>query len=289
MPFPRVKDYHKPGQPLVPNAYGVFYAMVSVCYWFIISFLGSTIPWLRVYSDDALALATSVLFGSTMGLIDDMIDLRWRYKAVLPVFASLPYIALGIPSRTSVQVPFIGLVQLNVLFFYLLVPLIVTVTTNTYNQLGGLNGLESLSGLIVLAGLSLAAQNLLLTIVPLLCLVWLGYLGFTGKAFVGNVGTFSIGLTLAIFSVLMDVKMVLLVCLVPFALNSVMILFSNYLKGERADTLVDKDGRLYSTHVRSLRTMILHNNPMGEHRAVLVLCGLVAMSTAAALVIRWLS
>jgi UDP-N-acetylglucosamine--dolichyl-phosphate N-acetylglucosaminephosphotransferase len=289
MPFPRVKDYHKPGQPLVPNAYGIFYAMVSVCYWFIISFLGYSIPWLRVYSDDALALATSVLFGSTMGLIDDMIDLRWRYKAVLPVFASLPYIALAVPSRTSVQVPFIGLVELNVLFFYLLVPLIVTVTTNTYNQLGGLNGLESLSGLIVLAGLSLAAQNLLLTIVPLLCLVWLGYLGFTGKAFVGNVGTFSIGLTLAIFSVLMDVKMVLLICLVPFVLNSVMILSSNYLMGARADTLVDEHGHLYSTHVRSLRTLILHGNPMGERRAVLVLCGLVAMSTGAALVVRWLS
>jgi len=281
MPFPKAKDYHKPGQPLVPNAYGIFYALISVCYWFILSFLD-------IYPREALALATSVLFGSTMGLIDDMIDLRWRYKAILPIFASLPYIALRPSDRTAIMLLFVGVIKLDILFFLLLVPIVVTVTTNTYNQLGGLNGLESLTGFIVLTGLAIVTQNLVLTVVPLLCLVWLGYLSFRGKAFVGNVGTFSVGLTLAVYAVLMNVKLVLLISLVPFILNSLLILFSNYILKERAETLIDEKGLLYSHKVRSLRTLILHDNPMSERRAVLVICALVAMSTGSAWVAHWL-
>jgi UDP-N-acetylglucosamine--dolichyl-phosphate N-acetylglucosaminephosphotransferase len=281
MPFPKVKDYHKQGQPLVPNVYGIFYALISVCYWFILSFLD-------VYPREALALATSVLFGSTMGLVDDVIDLRWRYKAILPIFASLPYMALRPMGRTAIWLPLIGVVQLDNLFFQFLVPAIVTVTTNTYNQLGGLNGLESLTGLIVLTGLAIVTRNLILTIIPLLCLVWLGYLSFTGKAFIGNVGTFSIGLTLAVYAVLMNVKLVLLISLIPFILNSFLILFSNYILKERAETLVDERGLLFSHKVRSLRTLILHDNPMSEHRAVLLICALVVMSTASALISHWL-
>ncbi|MCJ7634662.1 hypothetical protein MUP77_20015 [Candidatus Bathyarchaeota archaeon] len=278
MPFPKVKDYHKPGCPLVPNSYGVFFALISVCSWFVLSFL-------KVYSTEALALATSVLFGSTMGLIDDMTDLRWRYKAILPIFASLPYIAFGLPSRTTIILPLIGLVNLNILFFYLFVPIIVTVTTNTYNQLGGLNGLESLTGLIILTGLAIVTQNWVLTTVPILCLTWLGYLSFTGKAFIGNVGTFSIGLTLAVYAVLTNMKLVLLISLTPFVFNSLLILFSKYILKQNAETLINENGLLYSRRIRSLRTLILHNNPMRERRAVLVICALVALSTASAILV----
>jgi len=283
MPFPKVKDYHKPGQPLVPNAYGIFYALTSVCYWFILSFLNYT--W--TYPKEALALATSVLFGSTMGLIDDMIDLRWRYKALLPVFASLPYIALRPSDRKAIWLLFFGAVELDILFYLLLVPIVVTVTTNTYNQLGGLNGLESLTGLIMMTGLAVVTQNWILTIVPLLCLAWLGYLSYTGKAFIGNVGTFSVGLTLAVYAVLMNVKLVLLISLTPFILNSLLILFSNYLLKERAETLIDQSGLLYSHKARSLRTLILHENPMSERKAVLLICLLVVLSTTSALVAHW--
>ena len=160
MPFPKAKDYHKPGQPLIPNCYGIYYALISVCYWFVLSFIG-------VMGEEALALATSVLFGSTMGLFDDMADLPWRYKAILPVFAALPYMVLKPSDRTTISLLLLGIVNLGELFFILVVPVIVTVTTNAYNQLGGLNGLESLSGLIVLIGLTIVSNNFVLTWVPI--------------------------------------------------------------------------------------------------------------------------
>ena len=155
----------------------------------------------------------------------------------------------------------------------------VTVTTNTYNQLGGLNGLESLPGLVILVGLSTVSNNITLTIVPILCLLFLGYLSYTGKAFIGNVGSFSIGLTLAVYSILMNLKLFLLVSLTPYIINSLIILFSNYILEDRANTLMDEAGYLYSEKARSLRTLILSRKPMTEHQVVLVITLITAFFT----------
>ncbi len=278
MPFPKAIDYHKRGKPLVPNCYGVFYALISVCYWYVLSFVG-------VLAEDALALATSVLFGSTMGLIDDMMNLRWRYKAFLPIFTALPYMVLQPSDRTTIELLLIGVIDLGSLFFLLLVPMLVTVVTNAYNQLGGLNGLEALPGLIVVAGLSLASNDATLTLVPILCIIGLGYLSYTGRAFIGNVGTFSIGLTLAVYAILRNLKLFLLLALAPYILNSILILYSNYLLHDRADTLMDESGRLYAEKVRSLRTLILSRKPMTERHAVLTITLITAICTVVAFIV----
>ncbi len=278
MPFPKAIDYHKRGKPLVPNCYGVFYALISVCYWYVLSFVG-------VLAEDALALATSVLFGSTMGLIDDMMNLRWRYKAFLPIFTALPYMVLQPSDRTAIELLLIGVIDLGSLFFLLLVPILVTVVTNAYNQLGGLNGLEALPGLIVVAGLSLASNDATLTIVPMLCLIGLGYLSYTGRAFIGNVGTFSIGLTLAVYAILRNLKLFLLIALAPYILNSALILSFNYLLHDRADTLMDESGHLYAEKARSLRTLILSRKHMTERHTVLTITLITAICTVVAFIV----
>ncbi|MEM2094033.1 MAG: hypothetical protein QXI32_01895 [Candidatus Bathyarchaeia archaeon] len=263
----------------MPNSYGVFYSLISVCYWFVLGFL-------EISSKESIALATSVLFGSNMGLLDDMIDLRWRYKVILPIFASLPYIVLKPSDRTAIMLIPFGIIDFHALFFLFFIPLMITVVTNTYNQLGGLNGLESMTGLIIIVGLTIASGKIVLMVVPILCLTVLSYISFTGRAFIGNVGTFSIGLTLAVFSVLMNLKLFLLIALSPFILNSLLILFSNYILHERAETFIDEKGLLYSHKVRSLRTLVLHNRHMSERRVVFVICFLVCSSTTVALMFQ---
>lgn len=264
---------------MVPNCYGIFYVFISVCYWFILSFLG-------IMEGEAIALATSVLFGSTMGLFDDMVDLRWRYKAILPIFAALPYMVLKPSDRTTIEFLLLGIVNLGELFFILIVPIIMTVTTNTYNQLGGLNGLESFSGLIILVGLTIVSQAYVLMVIPLACLGVLGYMSYRGKFFIGNVGTFSVGLTLAVYAILANLKLFLLVSLSPLIFNSILILFSNYILHEKADTLLDEHGLLYSRKVRSLRTLILRYKRLSEHQTVLVICTIIAFSTGLALLLQ---
>lgn len=44
----------------------------------------------------ALNLVLCILFGGFMGLLDDWMDLRWRYKVFLPIFAVWP---LGVLRR----------------------------------------------------------------------------------------------------------------------------------------------------------------------------------------------
>jgi len=269
VPFPRVVNHHKPDRRSVPNGYGIFYVLFSVCYWFVLVFLG-------IRDTEALSLATSVLFGSTMGLFDDMANLRWRYKAVLPVFAALPYMVLRPSGRTTITTFLAGSVDLGALFFLLLVPIIVTVVTNSYNQLGGLNGLEAGSGLIVMFALTLVSRDWILLAVPTLVLAALTYLSFTGKAFIGNVGSFSVGLTLAVVAILNNLKLMLFISFLPFMGNSILILWSNYVLRDRAMTLIDQDGRLYANKIRSLRTLLLHYKHMTERETVIAMYFLLA-------------
>ena len=263
MPFPMAVDEHKPGRPLVPNGYGIYYALACVCFWFVLVFFG-------VRERPSLLLATSVLFGSTMGLFDDFSDLRWRYKAVLPVFAALPYVVLGSTERTSVAL-FGGSINLGGAFLLVLVPLMVTIVTNSYNQLGGLNGLEAGSGLVVLCGIAVVSSDWVLLSVPIIVLTLLAYLTFTGKAFIGNVGSFSVGLTLAVASIVENLKLMLLICMLPFILNSILILYANYFLRDCAITYIDENGKLHSDKIRSLRTLLLRFLRLTEKETVLIL------------------
>ena len=278
LPLPRAVDKHKPGRPRVPNVYGVFYAVPSVCFWFVLAFLG-------VQERYALSLASSVLFGSTMGLFDDIANLRWRTKAILPLFAALPYIVLGPAGRTTVSTILTGSLDLGFLFLILLVPAMVTIVTNSYNQLGGLNGLESGTGLIILVGMTILSGDWILMSLPLVLLVVLTYLSFTGKAFLGNIGSFSIGLTLVVLSILDNLKLMLLISFIPFIANSILILFSNYFLHDRAKTFMDNEGRLYATRIRSLRTLLLTHKRMTEHQVVMAIYLLVAFSVLVAMLI----
>ena len=46
-----------------------------------------------------------------MGMMDDWIDLKWRYKAFMPLIAALPliyYAQVHQALRTSISLPFLG-------------------------------------------------------------------------------------------------------------------------------------------------------------------------------------
>ena len=110
--FPKVPDQHKVGKPLVPNGLGVLYVLFTTVYLFSLYFLGFTRLNTSVNGVSApLTLAVCVLFGGFMGLLDDWMDLKWRYKAFMPLIAALPliYFAASNPAvRTSISLPFIG-------------------------------------------------------------------------------------------------------------------------------------------------------------------------------------
>lgn len=89
-----------------------------------------------------------------MGLLDDWVDLRWRYKAFLPISAALPLGVLrqGTPimsayifGKTDFSQIMFWVIPGEMIFYLGVIPSIAMVTTNTVNQLGGLNGLNYMS------------------------------------------------------------------------------------------------------------------------------------------------
>ncbi len=216
-----------------------------------------------------------------MGLLDDWMDLKWRYKAFMPLIAALPlvYLAIEHELRTSLTLPFLGVIEFSGYYYFLIIPLIVMIVTNTVNQLGGLNGLETVCPAIILMGLmALSPPNLILMLGPLI--FWLILAGFNlqGKIFVGNSGSFAIGMTLASFAIITDLKLPLLISILPYVVNSSLILLTIFLAKKRAN--VSFDGKkLESDHRRSLVTLITYRRPLTERQVVAIISLLITMFT----------
>jgi len=282
--FPKVPDQHKTGKQLIPNGLGVVYVLISTVYLFLIYFTG-TAPATNGVSTP-LTLAVCILFGGFMGLLDDWMDLKWRYKAFMPLIAALPLIYLAIENglRTSISIPLIGMIDFGEAYYFLIIPLIIMIVTNTVNQLGGLNGLESLCPAIILMGLmALSPSHMIFMLGPLI--IWLILVGFNlqGKIFVGNSGSFAIGMSVASFAVITDLKLPLLISIIPYVANSALILLTIFFTRKRA--AVSFDGKnLVSDHKRSLVTLLTYRRPMTERKVVAVISVIFVVFTTLGLI-----
>lgn len=292
--FPKVPDQHKVDRPLIPNGLGVLFVLTTTVYLFSIYFSN------KVFSlgldtsvngvSAALTLAVCILFGGFMGLLDDFMDLKWRYKAFMPLIAALPlmYYAFENPAlRTSISIPLIGTIQFGDAYIFLIIPIIVMIVTNTVNQLGGLNGLETVCPAIVILGLMAFSSSYILMMGPLFFWLILAYFNVRGKIFVGNAGSFAIGITIASFAVISDLKVDLLISILPFIFNSSIILLAVFLTRKRAR--VKFDGTKLSSDARkSLVTIICYHHPLTERRIVQIISAIVALFTLLGAIVQFL-
>ena len=279
--FPKVPDQHKAGKPLVPNGLGVIYVLFTTVYLFLIYFSGIAKAENGVSAP--LTLAVCVLFGGFMGLLDDWMDLKWRYKAFMPLIAALPliYLVMDNPSmRTSISLPFVGMIQFGSAYYFVIIPLIIMIVTNTVNQLGGLNGLETVCPAIILIGLMALSQSyLILMLGPLILWLVLAALNIRGQIFVGNAGSFAMGMTIASFAIITDLKSSLLISILPYVFNSALILLTIFFTKERAKITLDGT-KLVSDHRRSLVTLITYHRPLTERQILAIISLILVIFTA---------
>jgi UDP-N-acetylglucosamine--dolichyl-phosphate N-acetylglucosaminephosphotransferase len=292
--WPKVPDQHKPGKPLVPWGLGVIYVLFATVYLFLFYFAGYTdykalLTTVGAPVSAPLTLAVCILFGGFMGMLDDWVDLKWRYKAFMPLIAALPlmYFALLNPEtvRTSITIPFLGMVQFGDAYIYLIIPIMVMVVTNTINMLGGLNGLETIGPAIILIGLTAIStpEFQMLMIGPLIVWLILAFFNFQGKLFVGNTGSFAIGLTIAAFAVLTDLKSTMLISILPYVFNSIFILATVFFVKKKAG--VHFDGKhLISEHRRSIVTLLTYKRPLTEKQVVTIISIIIAGFTILAVI-----
>jgi UDP-N-acetylglucosamine--dolichyl-phosphate N-acetylglucosaminephosphotransferase len=283
--FPKVPDQHKVGRPLVPNGLGVFYVLFTTVYLFLVYFLQQGSQPVSA----AFTLAACILFGGFMGMMDDWIDLKWRYKAFMPLIAALPliYYAQISNARTTISIPFVGTIDFGILYFYVIIPLIVMIVTNTVNQLGGLNGLESVCPAIVILGLMVFSPSYYLMVGPLIFWLILAALNVSGRVFVGNTGSFAIGMTIASFAVISDLKVDLAISILPYIFNSSLILLAVFFTRKRAGVTFD-GAKLSSDSRKSLVTVITYHRPLTERKVVIIIAVIIALFTLIGAIVQLL-
>jgi UDP-N-acetylmuramyl pentapeptide phosphotransferase/UDP-N-acetylglucosamine-1-phosphate transferase len=135
--------------------------------------------------------------------------------------------------------------------------------------------------------MALSPSHLILMLGPLI--FWLILAGFNlqGKIFVGNSGSFAIGMTIASFAIISDLKLPLLISILPYVVNSSLILLTIFFARKRAGVSFD-DKKLVSDHRRSLVTLVTYRRPLTERQVVVMISLLTACFTLAAVAIALL-
>jgi UDP-N-acetylglucosamine--dolichyl-phosphate N-acetylglucosaminephosphotransferase len=173
-----------------------------------------------------------------LGFSDDVLDLRWRYKLILPTIASIPLL-IAYSGSTSILLPkiFSGLFGTNIidlgLIFKIYMSLLAVFCTNAINIYAGINGLEVGQSLII--GISIMLYNIieisignieqnifsLAIILPFIFtsigLFWFNK--FPSKCFIGDTYCYFAGMTFACTGILGHFSKTLLLFFIPQILN----------------------------------------------------------------------
>ncbi|KYQ91733.1 hypothetical protein DLAC_07515 [Tieghemostelium lacteum] len=191
------------------------------------------------------AALASICFMILLGFGDDVLNLRWRYKLILPLFASLPLL-VAYAGGTSVVVPiplrdYLGGVFDLGIFYRIYLLLLAIFCTNSINILAGINGLEV--GQSVVIATSIIIHNLieltlftqqqpnstatsphlfsLILMIPFLftTISLLFHNWYPSRVFVGDTFTYFSGMCFAVVAILCHFSKTLLLFFVPQILN----------------------------------------------------------------------
>ena len=120
------------------------------------------------------AALLSICLVVLLGFIDDVIDLRWRHKLIVPTIASVPIVATY-KGLTCVVVPKLlrGVVGGNLVdldfIYYAYMGLLAIFCTNSINIYAGLNGLEV--GQSIVIGCFVLMHNVIVSSLPVHALI----------------------------------------------------------------------------------------------------------------------
>lgn len=203
-------------------------------------FITSSKPFPHAAFSEYLTSLLSICCMLFLGFADDVLNLKWRYKLVLPTLASLPLLMVYYINQgsTTVVVPRLlrawmgGTLNIGVLY-YIYMSMLAVFCTNAINIYAGINGLES--GQAVVVGASVAVFNMielggfqakshffsLCVIIPF-TITSLGLFihnRYPAKAFVGDTFTYFAGMTFAVVAIIGHFSKTVLLFFIPQIFN----------------------------------------------------------------------
>jgi len=226
--------------PLIPESLGLPTGGVWLVCFVLVQLVQYSLHITNVSLGEYNAAVTSVCAMVLLGFVDDVVDLRWRVKLVLPIFATLPLL-LAYSAGTSVVLPRLLVSALDFLprvvelglFYKVYMGLFAIFSTNTINIYAGINGLEV--GQTVMIAIAVVVHNLielsgpyrgdhifsLSVMLPFLgvCFALACYNTYPSRVFVGDTFTYFAGMTFAVAGILGHFSKTMLLMLIPQILN----------------------------------------------------------------------
>ncbi|KAK6124659.1 hypothetical protein DH2020_041599 [Rehmannia glutinosa] len=237
-------DINKKGTPdgsiKVPESLGIVIGIVFLVVTILFQYFNFTADsnWLVEYN----AALASICFMILLGFVDDVLDVPWRVKLVLPSIAALPLLMAYAGHTTIIipkpLVPYVGLDILDLGWIYkLYMGLLAVFCTNSINIHAGLNGLEVGQTVVIACAILIhnvmqigastdpeykqahafsiyLTQPLLATSLALLTYNW-----YPSSVFVGDTYTYFAGMTMAVAGILGHFSETLLIFFAPQVLN----------------------------------------------------------------------
>ena len=239
---------------------------------------------LSVSLTSIFAALSTILVVVIIGVFDDLISMRQKFKAFLPVFAALPLMAIK-EGYTMIRIPFLGIVNFGIFYPLLLVPLGITGAANAVNMLAGFNGLEVGMGVVAVGSLAIIAYLIGQTTALIILMAALGaliatlyYNWYPAKILVGDVGTLSIGAVIACAVIIGNYETAGVIIVIPFVVDF-LIKAKNHFPGKNWWGIC-KNGKLYcpdSGPVGLCQLIMKVCGGISERNLVLVLIGIEAL------------
>jgi UDP-N-acetylglucosamine--dolichyl-phosphate N-acetylglucosaminephosphotransferase len=246
------KDVHKPDHPEKAEMGGIVVVMGFGAG--ILAYIAIQTFWFRSYiaSLEIMTILTSILIITIIGLMDDIlgwkIGIRQRHKPILTLAAVIPMVVLNVGHHTM-NFPFIGSVNLGLLYPLLVIPIAIVGASNAFNMIGGYNGIEAGMGIIILSTMGIVAWRLgdVYSTAIIFCMVFalIAFYFFNmypAKVFPGDTMTYSVGALIAIMAIMGNMERTAVILFTPYFIELILKLRGKMQKESFAE--VNKDGSL---------------------------------------------
>lgn len=256
-----------------------------------------------------LATALSILLIAFVGFIDDlnikakavkttdMIDIReglkqWQ-KPLLTILGALPLIAIN-AGVSTLKVPFLGVINLGLVYPIIIIPLAVIFVSNACNLLGGFNGLEASLGLVAGIGFLIYSvfygNSIGLLISSILVASLIGFLiynKYPAKILPGDSLTYGIGGALVAIMVMGNAEIFGVIILIPWIIEFFLHLRRKFHVTDLG--IRQKDGTFkppYGKRIYSLTHIIMNAKKAKEYEVTIYLALLEVVFVALALILK---
>lgn len=278
-------DIHKIDKPEIAEMGGLG-TIVGISAGFILILSTNAFLGVPLQAVSVLAVLSTVLSVGIIGVFDDLLNISQALKAISPVLASAPLIAINAGAH-MLKIPLIGELELGVLYPLVLIPLGITGAANAFNMLAGFNGMEAGTGLVAIGSLATVAwtTNSMTTFLMLLIAggAMLGTLYFNwypSNLLIGDVGTLTIGATIAASVIIGDFETAGLIIVAPHFIDFLFKASSSFPSEGWGGELDEETGKLISVgRVVSLPQFIMKvTGGIKERNLTLVIMGLEAVA-----------